>query len=201
MEEWKPVIGFESKYEISNKGRIRSVDNAVTYSNGRRHLHKGRMLTPLKKMGYNYIGLSNNSKAEHYPVHRLVAAAFIQNPSNKPFINHKNGIKDDNRVENLEWATRSENAYHSYRILGQKSRKGHTLSEETKNKIREKLLNYNNKKEENKKLYAKKEAVAFGNFLKENFFKWKEGEWVSCILGRYDTTEEVHNLYLDRIPH
>ena len=73
------------------------------------------------KKGYFRVGLWKNNNNYHKQVHRLVAEAFISNPDNKPQVNHKNGIKTDNRVENLEWATNSENQLHSFRVLGRKS--------------------------------------------------------------------------------
>lgn len=64
-----------------------------------------------------YVNLHNDSIQKKYSVHRLVAKAFIPNPENKPQINHINGLKHDNRIENLEWCTHSENMIHKYRIL------------------------------------------------------------------------------------
>lgn len=73
-----------------------------------------------KRTGYVLVVLCKNNKAQTKTVHRLVAQAFINNPDNKPEVNHKNGIRNDNRVENLEWATNSENQLHSFKILGRK---------------------------------------------------------------------------------
>lgn len=70
--------------------------------------------------GYLHVALCKNKKIINKQIHRLVAEAFIPNPENKPEVNHKNGIKTDNCVENLEWVTRRENIAHSFRCLGQK---------------------------------------------------------------------------------
>jgi hypothetical protein len=83
-----------------------------------RIIKDGKELSTFDSRGYRTVGINKKM----YSVHRLVAKQFIPNPDNKPFVNHKNGIKSDNRVENLEWVTRSENLIHSYRKLGVKPR-------------------------------------------------------------------------------
>lgn len=84
--------------------------------------HNGRvkkMKQETARNGYNRVVLyDNNRKGKHFLVHRLVAEVFIPNPESKPEINHKNGIKTDNRVENLEWVTHSENMQHRSKVLG-----------------------------------------------------------------------------------
>lgn len=99
-------------------------DNGDVYSRQTSRNPNGR-IKKLKfwtsKYGYLIVDLSKNKKRFHKPVHRLVAEAFIPNPENKPEINHKNGIKTDNKVENLEFCTYSENLYHAYNILGRKA--------------------------------------------------------------------------------
>jgi hypothetical protein len=78
------------------------------------------MLKGISQKGYNYVTISNNNKYKLYLIHRLVAETFIPNSENKPQVNHINGIKTDNAVENLEWCTRSENMKHAYRLGLQK---------------------------------------------------------------------------------
>jgi hypothetical protein len=103
-EIWKKVEGFDGRYEVSNFGRVRSY-----FKN---NLH---FLAPCKHQnGYIHVDLRMKGLGYRVSIHRLVAKLFIPNPENKPCVNHKNGIKTDNTVENLEWATYSENQQHSY---------------------------------------------------------------------------------------
>ena len=111
MEEiWSDIKEYESWYQISNKGRIRSVDRTVKCKDGSIRFYKGKVMTCVKdKDGYNCTGLSKNGIIKNYRVHRLVAQAFIPNPENKPQINHKDENPANNHVCNLEWVTNQEN--------------------------------------------------------------------------------------------
>lgn len=100
-EEWRRVLGYEDFYQVSNKGRVRNQRGKVL-----KHIINSR--------GYCSVSLSGKKPRRGHMVHRLVGYAFISNPENKPFINHKNGIKTDNRLENLEWVTASENVKHAF---------------------------------------------------------------------------------------
>lgn len=98
MEEiWKPVKGYENKYFVSNEGRVYSIINKKVIN------------SYLDDSGYQRIRLWSNNKCKHKRVHRLVAEAFLDNNNNLPEINHKNCVKHDNRVENLEWCSHEHN--------------------------------------------------------------------------------------------
>lgn len=106
-QEWISVVGNE-RYSVNEYGIVKNNET-------------GRILLPTKnKSGYLVVCLYGDAKI-NARIHRLVAQAFIPNPENKPFVNHKNGVKTDNRVCNLEWVTSSENNLHKCRVLGKKS--------------------------------------------------------------------------------
>ena len=108
-EIWKDIEGYEGLYQVSDKGRVRSLDRECWNGSGW-FIKKGRVL----KLSYNRTGylkavLHRDGKLKNFEVQRLVAIAFIPNPENKPCVDHINTIRDDNRVENLRWVTVSEN--------------------------------------------------------------------------------------------
>ena len=106
MEEWKDIKGYEGIYQISNKGRVKSLNYKRT---GKEKILKLSSDTN----GYKKITLFKNSKRKTYSIHKLVAEAFLPNPDNLPVVNHKDENKLNNNVENLEWCTQEYNVKYS----------------------------------------------------------------------------------------
>ncbi len=126
-EEWAPVLLSDGVYQISSIGRMISCARCVFDKRKVWQSFESIILKPCLRRGYFSYTMSINGRQIRMSAHRIVATTFIPNPENKPFVNHKNGIRTDNRVENLEWCTASENTKHSY-INGFQSKKGEKSS-------------------------------------------------------------------------
>ena len=115
IDIWKPVKGYEGFYEVSSTGKVKSIPRTIMRKDGKPYRVKKERLMKLyvDEDGYHRVELQNAGSAFKTFAHRLVAQSFIPNPKNKPQVNHINGIKDDNRVENLEWVTLQENRDHA----------------------------------------------------------------------------------------
>ncbi|EGJ5878848.1 endodeoxyribonuclease [Salmonella enterica] len=110
-ETAKDIAGYEGKYSVTTDGRVYS--HSRVDACGR--LQKGRWLKPVNHSdGYLYVNLRDKGTLKKHYIHRVVAAAFIDNPNSLPQVNHINGIKSDNRVDNLEWVTPSQNMLHAH---------------------------------------------------------------------------------------
>lgn len=165
-EKWHKVVGFEEQYAVSNLGRIKS----FRYKNG----YLVRIMSPSVVHGYLRVELRKEGKKISVGVHRLVAEAFIPNLENKPIVNHKNGRKQDNRVENLEWATNSENVSHAFRVLGVKAHGG---------KPPRMVRNI-----ETGKIYQSISEVETDGYRRSSV--------ISCCQGKYHTSKGCHWEYL-----
>lgn len=111
-EIWKkcPIEEFKDFYEVSSLGKIRSVDREINYKNNRKYYYKGKDIkVKIDKDGYGYVQLYKNQHSKKFLIHRLVALAFIPNPNDLPIINHKDCIRNNNIVSNLEWCSFSYN--------------------------------------------------------------------------------------------
>lgn len=124
MEEiWKDIIGYEGLYQISNIGRVRSIKTNYPKIGRKRTGELLKIKTSNK--GYFCVFIrGREGKQKNTLVHRLIAIHFIQNPMNKPQVNHINSIRTDNRLENLEWVTPAENNKHAYDFGNQIKRNG-----------------------------------------------------------------------------
>ena len=103
IEEWKDIPNFNGLYQVSNNGNIKRTKDEYIFKKNK------------NSRGYRIITLTKDKKEYSLSVHRLVAEAFIPNPNNLPQINHKDGNKLNNKIENLEWCTQSENMKHAYK--------------------------------------------------------------------------------------
>lgn len=120
LEEWRDISGYVGLYQVSNLGRVKSLDRVATYQKvyvdkivTATHDFRSRILNPSTDKGYLSVVLSKAGTTRTFLIHRLVALAFIPNPDNKPQVNHKNGDTTKNEVTNLEWATERENQQHA----------------------------------------------------------------------------------------
>ena len=146
-ETWKSLnfIGYPY-YEISNLGNVKSL-------NYKRSGKEGILKPNKNKQGYLQVDLCKGRKVKRFRVHKLVCLTFLENPYNLPQINHRNEIKTDNRVKNLEWVSSKENCNYGTRNerIG-KARKGKKHSEETKRKIRKTLKGKKHSEETKRKI-------------------------------------------------
>ena len=165
-EVWKDVVGYEGFYEVSDMGNVRDKRIMVV-----------RKAT-VNKVGYSVVGLTANGNRKLFLLHRLIALAFIDNPENKPQINHKNGVKTDNYLSNLEWVTNKENAIHATemglkdydKIRGVKNH-NNKLSESDVREIRRDYIEGVTAK----KIFATKYNVAsasIGQIVRREIWKW-----------------------------
>lgn len=122
-EIWKNIIGYEGHYQVSNLSRIKILARSIVkyrtdIKKSAIHNMPEKILKTCiaKQDGYVVCNLKREGKSKSFLVHRVIALAFIPNPNNYPQINHKNGIRHDNRLDNLEWCTGKQNSIHAYKV-------------------------------------------------------------------------------------
>ena len=172
IEIWKDIEGFEN-YMISSLGNGKRKESLFVSTNGRIRKLQERSIKGTFNKGYHYFGLQKIGDNRKYQVQRLVAKAFIPNPENKPFVNHKNGNPLDNRVENLEWCTPKENSVHSRFVLGK----------DTANN-RKRVLCVNTGKEYKSAVEVTKE------------YKWAKSNVYNVLLGHSKQTKGLKFIYI-----
>lgn len=157
-EIWKDIKGYEGLYQVSNLGRIKSLYGWNAGS--KKYCSRTLMMKPkVSCVGYYNITLHKNKKQKTYNVHRLVAETFIINPDKKETVNHKDGNKLNNCVENLEWATRSENQIHAYNTGLQTPNKNMLNKKGELNPLSKKVLQYDLKGKFIKEYHSVTEAL------------------------------------------
>ncbi len=117
VEEWVDVHGYEGFYQVSSFGRVKRFKRKNCNN---QHKYDSILKPKFNKKGYLSVSFHVNGKVKGFRINRLVGCMFIPNPDNKPEVNHKDGIKINNRKNNLEWNTGSENQLHSFRVLKRK---------------------------------------------------------------------------------
>jgi len=179
IEIWRPIKGYEGLYEVSNFGRVRSLDRIVENKNKgswRCRLTRGRVLCPGdngSKIGYLFVNLSKNGKTREFYIHRLVAEAFVDNPNNHTIINHKDENGKNNRADNLEWCTQKYNCNYgshldkvrSFLLSDKNPNRGKPRPESFKEKVRKPVLQFDRQ----------------GNLIKE----WDSARTAGNTLGIY----------------
>jgi hypothetical protein len=163
-EIWKQIKDFEELYEVSNLGRVRSLGSTFKGGYGQVIRKPGKELAKIKASnGYPKAHLWHNQKAKLLSIHRLVAETFIPNPDNLPHVNHKDGNKENNHVENLEWCTPAENNRHAIDNNLIKNAKGRDMSAAFKRIVMKDLLGSTIKTFESLKHASKETGIAASN--------------------------------------
>jgi hypothetical protein len=175
---WKPTYIYGDIYEVEESGTVRRKAGCIQDKNGRIVPVKARIMTQTLRAGYLCVAMAKDNAKKAPGIHQLVANAFIPNPNNYECINHKDGNKLNNSVDNLEWCTRAENNKHAYatglRVVSEKNRQQMIDLGNKYGAINGKKAGYKNivKAQE-----ASRKRVAI---WKDDFYQEFESEWAAC---------------------
>lgn len=135
-EIWSDINGYEGMYQVSNKGRIRGLDRIIVQRDGKKQNIRGKIIAiGIKNNGYYMGQICSNGKMVNFTVHRLMALAFIPKVDGKDFVNHIDGNRANNDINNLEWVSRSENCRHGFERAIKENRKYNNQQRFTKEDI------------------------------------------------------------------
>lgn len=161
-EIWKPIVGYEGLYEVSNLGRVKSLPRLKSSGIGKRnYITEEKILVKVNCLGYDCVNLYKDKKGKMFKVHRLVCENFLEKVDGKELVNHKDGNKKNNNLYNLEWCTSKENALHAFEI-GLSKRKYQYFESEISD-----LYKYGFTLRDISKFYGCKEGTVL-NILKRN---------------------------------
>lgn len=178
-EVWKDIEGYEGLYQISNFGNVKSLDRKVNAKNNKKRLIKGTFLKlRFNNRNYNIVSLYKNNIQEVRFIHRLVAETFIPNPENKPEVNHIDGDKQNNKIDNLEWCTRTENNKHAWKTGLNKvsDNQKKAAAQSAKKRFSKKIIQYDLKGNFIKEWDSMSEAQRQLNIWHESIGKCCKGE-------------------------
>lgn len=203
-EVFKKIDGIDG-IEVSNSGKIKFLSKKIIDTNGNERIYKEKIKDKfaINSSGYKKISYYNDGEFKNYYLHRLIAMAFIPNPENKPFVNHKDGNKLNNNIDNLEWCTHSENIIHAYKnhlkedtgyakyIRRESNRK---LTEDEINDIRAMYKKGIKQVDIAKKYNLYSRTV--NNIVHDNLYRQIEMTPLDRMKIRIDELNELRNMYL-----
>lgn len=197
-EIWKDVNEYEGIYQVSNLGNVKSLPHIVSCGRGQT-LTKEKTLKFRNSYGYNRVHLMKDKKEKNLYVHRLVAEAFIPNPYNLPVVNHIDENRSNNHVENLEWCTHKENVNHGTAIERMsKSRMGHEVKLETRDKISKGLMGIKRENIRGGKNHLSRSVICITTnekfeCMEDARRKYKANNISACCRGIYKTSGKLQN--------
>lgn len=144
-QKWRFINGFGNYFKISNIGNVKKIEKFVLFRNKYLIVPEHYLAKTRDKNGYLKVKIFYENKRKNIFIHRLVAIAFLNNPENKPQVNHKDGVKNNNKLKNLEWSTNKENVAHAFNILNRNG--SHTGLLGAKNKSSKAVIQFSKDKQ------------------------------------------------------